>query len=358
MQIFQDFLDQSRRLNQAPDLQHKKINLHAPNTPYPSVHYGLCLPNLPAPLHYLNFMSWLGQPQIPAFQNPAAIQQDELNTATVMTSVSGHMVGQLQSYSIKDDCSLSETVFTFRDKEQIGWDGAVFQIHREDTELSLDLSVQTTDISSCLIKLRLGLAEYWSVMCQCEGQIKFQGQMYDVNQLVVLSYAQIRKFPYLPLAFYTHQVINLSRKRQIIFMQTRDRYNNILSSRLYLRDLNQQQVFMADQAVFFKVMRVYPVVKTPNLQKMYLPREFEWIYQNDKLKIHVQAQSRGDFKFGLGAGYAGSFNYQIKINDEIECGEGGYCEYVDCRALKWQEKNEKDKLTDKYGNIVPFMLKK
>lgn len=36
---------------------------------------------------------------------------------------------------------------------------------------------------------------------------------------------------------------------------------------------------MFDENVRFKVHRVYPKVKTPNGQIMYLPREFEWGYE-------------------------------------------------------------------------------
>ena len=48
-----------------------------------------------------------------------------------------------------------------------------------------------------------------------------------------------------------------------------------------------------------------------------------------------------DFKFGLAAGYVGSFKYQLKMDNYEEQGESGYCEYVDCRALKWQKKIKK-----------------
>ena len=91
---------------------------------------------------------------------------------------------------------------------------------------------------------------------------------------------------------------------------------------------------------------------------MYLPREFEWCYEDDKgMKIWLQGQSRGDFKFGLAAGYVGSFNYQVSINGETEHGEGGYCEYIDCRSLRFQEQNKTEKLLGNLSNSVPIMLK-
>lgn len=127
-------------------------------------------------------------------------------------------------------------------------------------------------------------------------------------------------------------------------MQLRDSFNRILQSRLYLRDASNGTVQMFDQNVHFKVHRVYPKVKTPNGHSMYLPREFEWRYLGkDGYALSVQAQSRGDFKFGLAAGYVGSFKYQVKINNEEQEGESGYCEYIDCRSLRWQEKTNKQK---------------
>ncbi len=58
-------------------------------------------------------------------------------------------------------------------------------------------------------------------------------------------------------------------------------------------------------------------------------------------------ESRGDYKFGLAAGYIGSFSYQLSWNDQCLQGEGGYCEYIDCRPLRWQEKNQNEKNLDK-----------
>ena len=141
--------------------------------------------------------------------------------------------------------------------------------------------------------------------------------------------------------------------------QVRDSFNGILQSRLYLRDAKTGIAQMFDENVRFKVHRVYPKVKTPNGQVMYLPREFEWGYEGkDGTCISVQAQSRGDFKFGLAAGYVGSFKYQLKINHHEEMGESGYCEYIDCRSLTWQEKNKQEKMRDEFANSVPFACKK
>ena len=58
MWLFQDFLDQSKQLNQTPSWSLPAY--HPPNKKYKIIHQALTIPNLPAPLHYLNFLSETG----------------------------------------------------------------------------------------------------------------------------------------------------------------------------------------------------------------------------------------------------------------------------------------------------------
>ncbi|NNH02202.1 DUF6670 family protein [Acinetobacter sp. ANC 5414] len=357
MQLFQDLFDQSKQLNQAPS--QAQLAYHAQKGRYKIIHQGLMIPNLPAPLHYLNFLSVIGQPNVPMLRNESAIHSTALDTATIIASVSPHMRGQLNSYSVEKECQFKKEYFKFADRELISGCFPHFRIQREDKELSFDLSVTTSNIISYFTKLRMGLADHWSALCQCEGQIVYKGQKFEIQQMGCFEYARSINFSYLPLVFFTYQIINLENNRQLLLAQIRDPFNSIVQSRLYLRDAKMGVAQMFDDHVRFKVHRVYPKVKTPNGQYMYLPREFEWGYEGkDGTCISVQAQSRGDFKFGLAAGYVGSFKYQIKINHYEEMGESGYCEYIDCRSLNWQEKDKEEKMRDELVNTVPFACKK
>ena len=152
-------------------------------------------------------------------------------------------------------------------------------------------------------------------------------------------------------------MIQLKNQRQLIFIQLKNQFNQTIQSRMYLRSAHQQKTIMIDERVGFYVHRVYPKVTTPNQQEMYLPREFEWKVQHAEYDVHLYGQSRGDFKFGLGAGYVGSFHYQLTINNEVEEGSAGYCEYIDVRPLLWQEQNDDEKNNNKIANIVPIALK-
>ncbi len=359
MRVLQFFLDRSKQLNQTPYAPHA-LAYQAPNKKYKIIHQALMIPNLPAPLHYLNFLSIIGQPNAPMLCNPSAIQTTALDTATVICSSSPHMHGHFNHYSIEKECQFQNNRFEFLDREKLQGSFPEFRLTRKDSELSFDLKIQTSTLISHFTHMRFSLAEHWSLLCECQGWIQYQDQRYMIESLASFEYARSFNFPYLPLAFFTYQVINLSRNRQILLAQIRDSYNAIIQSRIYLRDLNQQNSQMFEDRVYFKVHRVYPQVVTPNGQKMYLPREFAWSYQNDQdgMNIQIQAQSRGDFKFGVAAGYVGSFCYDITINNETEKGEGGYCEYIDCRALKFQENDKHENLINNFANIAAITTKR
>lgn len=358
MSFLQDFLDRSKQLNQTPTAQ-VDLACHGPNKKYKFVHQRLVIPNLSAPLYYFNFFSMIGQPNVPMLCNPDAIHTDALDTTTVICSTSPHMVGQLNHYSIKQECHFENCDFKFHERELLTGNFPEFHFVRQDDELSVDLKIRAIELITHFTQLRFSLADYWSIPCWCEGKIQYKDQLYQIEGLGSFEYARSFKFPYLPLTFLTYQMINLSQSRQVILVQVRDSFNQIIQSRIYYKDLESQQTQMLDEKVIFKVHRVYPGVTTPNGQKMYLPREFEWRCESKEgTQIRIQGQSRGDFKFGLGAGYVGSFNYQIKINGEEENGEGGYIEYIDCRPLRFQELSKEEKILSGATNPVPFLVKK
>lgn len=357
MRLFQDFLDRSKRLNQTPVLTPPAY--HAPNNNYKIIHQGIMIPNLPAPLHYLNFVSIIGQPNAPMLSNPSAVLTTPLDTATTLCTISPHQVRHFQHYSIVQECHFQDNAFHFSQFECLTGEFPNFKYHRQDSELSVDLEIETTSLISHFTHLRFSIAEHWSVVCQCKGQLEYQGQKYQIAQLGSFEYARSFNFPYLPLAFFTYQIIQLNEEKQLLLAHIRDRFNRVIQSRLYLRDLDHFTQLFLDEAVFFKVHRLYPCVTTPNHRHMYLPREFEWCCETKQgQKIWVNGQSRGDFKFGLAAGYVGSFRYEVRVDNEYYKGESGYIEYVDCRDLAYQEQDKNEKLKNNLANPVPFMIKK
>ena len=342
MQLFQDLLDRSKQFNQAPP---QPTLLHAQQGRYKIIHQAVKIPNLPAPLHYLNFYSLIGQPRAPIFQQPHLQIDQPLQVATVLASSSMHSVGHFHAYDIRQDCVFSPQLFQFAQREQLTGQLPHLSLKRDDDELSFDLNLHGLDLVSYFCQLRWSLGQYWSLPCQCQGILRYKDQSYQIDQLGVLEYGRSIDFSLLPLAFYVYQLIPLSDTQQLIVMQLRDQFNSILYSRLYLKNIATGQVQIYDKNLSLHIQRVYPLVKTPNDQAMYLPRVWSWSLQLIDIQIEICAQSRGDFKFGLAAGFVGSFCYQIVMNGEKFSGEHAYCEYVDCRSLKYQE-IQQDKRVD------------
>lgn len=356
MQLFQDLLNRLKQLNQAPQVSPKSY--HAQQGRYKIIHQAIKIPNLPAPLHYLNFYTLLGQPCAAIFQQAHLNLSQPLKVATVLSSTSSHMVGQFNVYDLTQECEFTEQRFQFLQRECLTGSLPQFHLQRHDAELSFELNVQTIDLASYYCQLKLVLGQYWSMPCKCQGWLKYQNQYYEIEHLGVFEYARAVNFSYLPLAFWVYQLIQLTATRQLIVMQLRDQFNSVLYARIYIKDIQTLETQMYVQNVHFKIHRVYPLVTTINAQAMYLPREFEWNYQDKNIKISIQGQSRGDFKFGLGAGYVGSFSYQVNINEQSYYGEHGYCEYIDCRSLKWQEQDQEEELLKKMTDPGLIFLKK
>lgn len=113
--------------------------------------------------------------------------------------------------------------------------------------------------------------------------------------------------PFIAFHFFTYQIIQINADLQIILSELRNQWNSIIFSRIEIQS-NEQQSRLYDDQVIFDVSRVYPKVQTPNGRDMYLPREFSWQYsEKDVVVFQLTAQSRGDYKFGLAAGYVAVF---------------------------------------------------
>lgn len=346
---------QKTTVHRGPLSQH--LPFHAPNQWYRFTHFSLIIPNLITPLHYLNLRVAMGQSDIPILKNNLDSCYSNTDRVSVLSSTSPHMLAQQQCMSFRQECSIQPGAYQFSNQLLLTGDFPEFQLHQKHLELSFDLRVKTHAIISYPIKKILGLYKYWSLMSECEGEVVFKGQHYSISHIGSLEYSRIVNFPYLNIFFYTYQLIQLENQQQLMLIHIRNHFNQIIQSKILVRDLNSNSVKGYEQSVLFKVLRVYPAVKTPDHREMYLVREFEWRFKNAKDEIYIHGVCRGDFKYGLGAGFVGSFSYHVQINNVSEFGEAGYCEYIDCRPLRWQTIDEREKKIALIEQTLPIALR-
>lgn len=333
------------------------LTFYPPKGLFKIVYQALILPNLPEPFHYLNFISLIGQPRIPICYNASAITTTAIDTATVLVTSGLSTVGHLKSYSAKEQCQLEQDRYQFLDVDQIQVDFPNYYFKRIDEELSCQLTVNISADIENHSALHWGVGDYWYARCQCEGEITYKKQKYQIEAQGILKHARAIYLPFIAFHFFTYQVIQVNANLQIILSELRNQWNNIVFSRIEIQS-NEQRSILYDHQVVLDITRVYPKVQTPNGREMYLAREFMWQYQEkNQIIFQLKAQSRGDYKFGLGAGYVGSFNYELIWNNENHKGSG-YCEYIDCRPLHWQEKNKSEQIIDQISHFQPYLCKK
>ena len=333
------------------------LTFYPPKGLFKIVYQALILPNLPEPFHYLNFISLIGQPRIPICYNASAITTTAIDTATVLVTSGLSTAGHLKSYSAKEQCQLEQDRYQFLDVDQIQVDFPNYYFKRIDEELSCQLTVNISADIENHSALHWGVGDYWYARCQCEGEITYKKQKYQIEAQGILKHARAIYLPFIAFHFFTYQVIQVNANLQIILSELRNQWNNIVFSRIEIQS-NEQRSILYDHQVVLDITRVYPKVQTPNGREMYLAREFMWQYQEkNQIIFQLKAQSRGDYKFGLGAGYVGSFNYELIWNNENHKGSG-YCEYIDCRPLHWQEKNKSEQIMDQIPHFQPYLCKK
>ncbi|MEG0746645.1 MAG: hypothetical protein RR509_09840 [Acinetobacter sp.] len=333
------------------------LTFYPPKGLFKIVYQALILPNLPEPFHYLNFISLIGQPRIPICYNASAITTTAIDTATVLVTSGLSTIGHLKSYSAKEQCQLEQDRYQFLDVDQIQVDFPNYYFKRIDEELSCQLTVNIRAEIENHSALHWGVGDYWYARCKCEGEITYKKQKYQIEAQGILKHARAIYLPFIAFHFFTYQVIQVNANLQIILSELRNQWNNIVFSRIEIQS-NEQRSILYDHQVVLDITRVYPKVQTPNGREMYLAREFMWQYQEkNQIIFQLKAQSRGDYKFGLGAGYVGSFNYELIWNNENHKGSG-YCEYIDCRPLHWQEKNKSEQIIDQISHFQPYLCKK
>ncbi len=337
----------------------KKRNTTLPCTAqqglYQVVYHNLILPNLPAPLHYLNFMCLMGRPRLAITPHNQIGQSPPHNHAHIMLSSSPNLMQYQQNYALHEACQFDSTRWKFAQIDQIDIQSPHWHFYHKQDGFMLDLAVQAHLPSAWLIS-HWGMAQAWSAAVDCSGQLHYQGQQYAIQANGCLNYARALPLPLWPIYFYCLQVVQLD-TMQVVLLQMRNQWNQIINSQLAIRDELGQ--LLLKRQVKFHIQRVYPKSMTPNGQCMYLPREFSWVCVEDgKPLLELHGYSRGDFKYGLGAGYVGSFRFELCFAGQDYSGEAAYCEYIDCRPLRFQEKDLKERNLDQLFSPQTCMLKK
>ncbi|WP_084759522.1 DUF6670 family protein [Nocardia mangyaensis] len=306
---------------------------HPPRGRYSTVHYGLMFPDLPAPLNFLDFITVIGQPKIGIWRNDHLIETSAADTACLLAGAGVQFPHQFRGYRVSRQLELAEDGSALRFGDEFRFEGSYpnYAVTYRNPEFTVDLEVRATDKVAHFAKLRGGLYDHWSLLCDYTGTVAHQGTRYELAGLSTLEYARAVAVD-LRFAFFTYQIINLDADTQVLMVELLGPLGVPVQRAVYLRSRHDHGGVFED-GFRFDVTRLEPSARrTPNGREMRLGTEFSWaVDDNDGNElIHIDAVVNDDYVYGMAGGYVGSYRYTGSFRGRPITGTG-YVEYVGTR---------------------------
>lgn len=333
-------------LDGTPAQDGKAFPEHYPLRPYHHArhigwtHYGVMIPDLPAPHQFFSIMSVIGTPGALAFDVDHALRASPRHNATAVMGTTATHPQQFQGYSIARDCQFSEDGSHIQFGQHIIISGQYpdYRVIAKTQDFELDIQITNTDKVSWFVKTPV--YDHLSLLSTYQGSVIYQGKRQQIAGLCTFEYAACIS-PYLlrdkplptplkvPLDFFTYQIINLDEHTQLLLNDTR--LNNVrIVSKAFLRSLNQ---YNQSYAAEFEVLsyQEQPAIAPDGIATR-LPHTFCWLVKDTQGEIILTINATVDtpFTYGLGTGYVGAYHYQGNYHDKPIQGRG-YIEYIDRR---------------------------
>lgn len=311
----------------------RRTTICPPQGRYSTVHYGLMLPNLPAPHRFLNIIVVAGQPKVELFNNPQLIRTTPRDTANVLVGTSTGTPDYFQGYSLKQDCELKRDGSYLRFGQDLILEGSYphFSARRENHDFNFNVKLNATDKIAHFGKLIGSTYEHWSLLCEYEGHIEHLGLRTPIAGLCTWEYARAININ-LPFRFFTYQILNIDETTQVLMVEVRGPLDVVVQQRIYVRSLEDHGGIYTRGFDFTVHEYEAQRVTSPAGRSLRLPKTFSWKvddHQGHEL-ITIEGVANGDFQYGMAGGYAGSYSYRGRFKQRDVEGTG-YIEFIDPR---------------------------
>ncbi|MGH3723276.1 MAG: DUF6670 family protein [Mycobacterium sp.] len=296
-------------------------------------HYGVFLPDLPAPWRYLNTMTFIGATGTRCFDNETVASADCRRNATVLSSTAHANQHHYAAYDIDNDCDFSA------DGRHLRW-GEDLTIENTSPTFTVTGKYETFDVR---IELDVQPQVSWfvdtpiyrhlSLLAPYRGHIEDDSGITEISGLGTVEYAKCvspqsftsRPLPRsakLPADFFTYQIINIADDVQLLLTDVRAL--SVTACRLaYVRMPGKRAEVYSD--VHFEILEWGEPHVDPMGQTMRMPAQMRWtITDITELVAVIDSPPR----YGHGNGYVGAYTYQGRWKGEPVAGSG-YFEWVD-----------------------------
>ncbi|MFI5501911.1 DUF6670 family protein [Nocardia asteroides] len=302
---------------------------HPPRGRYATVHYGLMLPNLPAPLNFIDVITVIGQPRIALWRNDHLIETTAADTANLLVGAGVQFPGQFRGYQVNRDLELAPdgSVVRFGDEFQLEGHYPHFTVAYRNPEFELDLRVRATDKVAHFAKLRGGLYDHWSLLCRYEGTVTYYGKTTEIAGLNTLEYARGADVA-LPFTFFTYHILNIDEVTQVLMTEVLGPLGVPVQRSVYVRSLDDHGGTYEND-FRHEVHQAEPTPRrTPNGRSMSLATDFSWRVDDEHGAelIHIDGTTNDDYVYGMAGGYVGSYRYTGRFRGLPVDGTG----YIEC----------------------------
>ena len=306
---------------------------HTPKGLYGCVHYGVMIPNLPAPFNFLNLLTVVGQPKVKLFRNEHLIKTKAIDTANVLIGTAVGTQDHFRGYSVKNDCKLAKDGSSLNFGNDLLLEGKYPNFHakRQGHDFNFNLKIRATDKFADFLHINFELYNHWALLCEYEGYLEYQGQKTEIKGLCTYEYARAVNIN-MDIKSFTYHILNIDEKTQVLMVEAIGLLNWVYQRRVYVRSVDDHGAIYSKEFKF-NVTKFEPERKiTPNGLSMRLPQTFDWSVSDDNGQplISIVGLANGDFQYGMAGGYAGSYQYEGMFKGKAIDGTG-YIEYLDTR---------------------------
>jgi hypothetical protein len=303
-------------------------------------HYGVMIPDLPAPHRYFSIMSLIGATGALAFDNDHALAAEPRKNASVVTGTAATHPRHFGNYEIGRDGRFSDDGGEIRFGREVEITGSYpnykVEVAVEDFTLSID--IENTDKVSWFF--HSPVYKHMSLLSHYRGQVAIGEDRQQIEGLCAFEYGACPS-PYLlrskplptrfkaPLNHFVYHIINLDPTHQVLLSQYSIAGRPLMTFAL-LRSTDAYTSVHHDTT--YEVLEYRPAeAPTPDGRSMRLPQRTRFtVGDRDRPWLELETTMDTPFTYGLGTGFVGGFAYTGQWRNEAITGRG-YVEYIDRR---------------------------
>lgn len=334
-------LVRARAATDAPLPERPTFPPHVGSRRWAWTHYGVMVPDLPAPHRFLACMALVGVTGSRTFDTDHALVDGPRHSATLVTGTAVTAAeapeDSLRAYSTRRDCDLAPDGRRIRLGDDLTITGTHPHLHvvGRRGELAYDLDLTLTPAVTWFA--RSPIWEHLSVLSRYRGTLAWRGEVLDVDGTGTFEWARSagvhalvdRPLPArlkAPADSFAYAVIDLDPDTQLLLSGFGIAGHPMLDA-AYLRSTTAPARRWVRGVELEVLDRRDEASVAPDGRAVHLPRRLRW-RGPDGLDVTVTLAT--DLLYGLGSGYVGGIHHEGTVAGRAIAGQG-YLELIDRR---------------------------